>query len=84
MSTSEKGKSKAAEEMESDLEQRQERRLEHERAEREDLNVGAIQTGTYDIKYPGIHWGPSYRIRRKMAKPTQNPKNEENESGAKA
>jgi hypothetical protein len=74
MTTREEGKSKAAEEMEVDLEEREEYRREHERAQWEDLNTGAMQTGTYDIKHPGIRWGASYRARRKAAKPSQGPK----------
>ena len=67
MSITNERKSKVPEELESELEDREEVRREDERSDWEDLNQG-MQTGTHDVKHRGIKWGPSYRTRRK---PTQ-------------
>jgi len=61
--------SRIAGRMKQELNDRQEFRLEREGAEWEDLNVGALQTGTYAIRRPGIRWGPSYRVRTRVAGP---------------
>jgi hypothetical protein len=89
MSTEEERKSKTAEELESiaeeiesEMEERDETRLEDERAEREDLNQG-MATGTHDSTHRGVNWPPSYRIRRKAAKPNQGPKGQAKDSDSK-
>jgi hypothetical protein len=71
--TDEQRESEIADEMEAEMEERDEARQAGERSELEDLNVGGLQTGTYDSPHRGVHWGPSYRVRRKAAKPSQGP-----------
>jgi hypothetical protein len=62
-------KSKVAEELESDMRLRQESRKQEERSQWEDLNQ-SIQTGTHDSTFTGVHWGPSFGLRkRKASKP---------------
>ena len=63
-------KSEAADEMESELEERDEARVQDDRAEREDLNQG-MNTGTHDSTRRGVKWGPSYRVRTKTTKTTK-------------
>jgi hypothetical protein len=55
-------KSEVAEEMEAEIEYREEDYELDERAMREDLNQG-INTGTHDFTHRGVNWPPSYRIR---------------------
>jgi hypothetical protein len=62
MSLSEDRKSEIAEEMEAEIEYREETYLQDERAKREDLNQG-ISIGTHDVTHRGVNWPPSYRIR---------------------
>jgi hypothetical protein len=64
MSAAEERKSEIAEEMEAEMEYREEARLGDERAKREDLNQG-MDTGTHDFTHRGVNWPASYRIRRK-------------------
>ena len=66
---------KAAEDLDSQAEQRDEVRLQAERDELEDLNQG-MQTGTHDAFHSGIKWGSSYRIKESATnpKPTKNAK----------
>lgn len=59
---------KAAEDLESQAEERDEERLVDERDEQEDLNQG-MQTGTHDAFHPGIKWGSSYRIKESKTNP---------------
>jgi len=66
-------KSEAAEEMESEIEERDQARVQDDRAEQEDLNQG-MDTGTHDSTRRGVNWGPSYRIRPKTTKPNDTPK----------
>jgi hypothetical protein len=61
MSTEDR-KSEIAEEMEADIEYREDSYLDNERAGREDLNQG-MNTGTHDFTHRGVNWPPSYRIR---------------------
>jgi hypothetical protein len=62
MSTAEDRKSEIAQEMEADIEYREDAYLQDERARQEDLNQG-INTGTHDFTHRGVNWPPSYRIR---------------------
>jgi hypothetical protein len=59
-----KSNSRAAEQMESEFEDRQEIRREKERDQAEDLNQ-SIQTGTHDTEKLGVNWPPSYRTLKK-------------------
>jgi hypothetical protein len=63
-------RSEIGEEMEAEIEERDQARGERERSQREDLNVGGLQTGTYDSPHR-VHWGPSYRIKRKAREPNK-------------
>lgn len=69
----ERNKSKAAEELESEMEARDNARQESERHTLKDLNQGMDATG-HEAKHPGINWGPSYKVRRK-AKPKKDATN---------
>jgi hypothetical protein len=71
--TEEQRESEIADEMEAEMEERDEARQAGERSELEDLNVGGLQTSTYDSPRRGVHWGPSYRARRKAAERSQGP-----------
>jgi hypothetical protein len=51
-------------ELELGIEERDEARSLDARNEQKDLIQG-MQTGTYDSTFQGIHWGPSYTVRRK-------------------
>ncbi len=73
MSTPKERNSKIAEEMESKMEDREEARIEGERGRTKDL-MGMQDPGAHDTIRRGINWGPSYKTRRKAAKPKQNPK----------
>ncbi len=64
--------SKAAEEMESEMEDRDAARAQDDRAEQEDLTQG-MDTGTHDSTHRGVKWGPSYRVRPKPAQPSEGP-----------
>lgn len=65
--------SEIAEELESKLEDRDETRIETERARQKDL-LGMQNPAAHDTVRRGINWGPSYRTRRKKAKTKQNSK----------
>jgi hypothetical protein len=58
-------KTKGAEDMESEVEDRGELRREEERDQAEDLNQ-SIQTGTHDSERLGVKWPPSYRNLKKL------------------
>jgi hypothetical protein len=62
--SAEKSKSRAAEEMESSMEERDKARLESERREVKNLNQGMDASG-HDATHTGINWGPSYKARKK-------------------
>lgn len=66
---------RAAEELESEADQRDTDRVEIERDEQGDLNQG-MQTGTHDAFHSGIKWGSSYRIKESSTQPKKasNPK----------
>lgn len=69
---------KAAQELESDIEEREEDRHESETSLQKEANQ-EIQTGTTDATHPGIKWGASYKTKRKSStrnrskKPTSEP-----------
>lgn len=73
MGATDERKTKVADEMESEMEARDDNRVQDERAEREDVNQG-METGTHDSIHRGVKWGPAYRLRRKTAKPSEEPK----------
>lgn len=73
MGDADERKDKAADELEAEIEQRDETRVQDDRAEREDLNQG-MDTGTHDSIHRGVNWGPSYRVRPKTNKPPEEPK----------
>ena len=60
-------KSKAADELEAELEFREEDEAGAERATRENLNQGS-DTGTTDFVHRGANWPPSYRVRTRTKK----------------
>lgn len=55
---------KAANEMESDLEEREEGAHERDVMLQKKVNQD-VQTGTNDATHPGIKWGSSYKTKRK-------------------
>jgi hypothetical protein len=59
--------SKATEEMQSDLEKREEDRRKNEAGQQEELNQG-MQTGTRDATHAAVEWGASYKTPRKAGK----------------
>ena len=67
-------KSKAADELEAELEFREEDEAAEERARQETLNQGS-ETGTTDFVHRGANWPPSYRVRTKTKKdePSRDP-----------
>lgn len=73
MSVTEESKGRAAEELQSALEARENARREEERRTTTNLNQGMDHTG-HEAKHAGINWGPSFKIRRKKAKRQQAPK----------
>jgi hypothetical protein len=70
MNNTKKRNSDIAEELESKLEDRDEARLETERARTKDL-LGMQNPGAHDTVRRGINWGPSFRTRSKKAKTKQ-------------
>lgn len=54
----------AAQELQSEADQRDGGRLEAEQDEQQDLNQG-VQTGTHDALHTGIKWGSSYRVKER-------------------
>ncbi|HKF53145.1 MAG TPA: hypothetical protein VKB26_12600 [Candidatus Acidoferrales bacterium] len=57
---------KAANEMESDLEEREEGAHERDVMLQKKVNQD-VQTGTNDATHPGIKWGSSYKTKRKVS-----------------
>lgn len=57
---------KAAQEMESDVEEREEGAHEHDVMLQKEVNQD-VQTGTNDATHPGIKWGSSYKTKRKAS-----------------
>lgn len=73
--SAEENKSKAGQEMESDIEGREEESRESETALQKEANQG-IQTGTNDAQHPGIRWGSSYKTKHKAASRNRRKKTE--------
>ena len=57
-------KSKPGNELETEAEQRDVNRREHETMLQKEVNQD-VQTGTNDATHPGIKWGASYTTRKK-------------------
>jgi hypothetical protein len=70
--TTKSKESEVAEDLNSELEKRDDNRREDERSEQQDLNQG-METGTHDSTGRGINWGPSYRAPGKRAKASKAP-----------
>jgi hypothetical protein len=64
MSDAQEPKSKPGEELETETEERDVNRREHEVMLQKEVNQD-VQTGTNDATHPGINWGSSYTTRRK-------------------
>ena len=73
-------KSKAADELEAEIEFREEDEAGEERATRENLNQGS-DTGTTDFVHRGANWPPSYRVRSKTK--NDEPRTEPQQKGSK-
>jgi hypothetical protein len=71
MSTPEKQKSRAAEELAETLDARERARIEAERRGVTNLNQGLESSG-HEASHPGINWGPTFRKRRKAKKGAKN------------
>jgi len=66
---------KAADELEAEIEYREEDQGAEERATLEDLNQG-FDTGTHDFIHRGANWPPSYRVKPSQpseSKPSPEP-----------
>jgi hypothetical protein len=57
-------KSKPGQELETEAEERDENRREHETMLQKEVNQD-VQTGTNDAAHPGIKWGASYTTKKK-------------------
>ena len=57
-------KSKPGEELETETEERDVNRREHEVMLQKEVNQN-VQTGTNDARHPGIKWGASYPTRKR-------------------
>lgn len=57
-------KEKPAEELETEIEDREDDRHEHDVMLQKEVNQD-VQTGTTDATHPGIRWGSSYKTKRK-------------------
>lgn len=62
----EENKSKAGEELESDMENSEQGRRDNEVGQQEELNQG-MQTGTREATHSGVNWGSSYKTKRKAS-----------------
>ena len=81
MSTDEKSKSKASEiadNMEAEMETRDESRLASERSERQKLTQG-MDTGTQDSIHRGVDWRPEFSVHSKP-KPAAAPEDPKGKS----
>lgn len=78
MKSAEDRKSEAAEDMERDMEVRDDIRREAERNKVKELNQG-MGLGSGEAVHHKVNWGPSYRTRRKArgAKPESKEQKEE-------
>ncbi|HXT87057.1 MAG TPA: hypothetical protein VN745_08545 [Verrucomicrobiae bacterium] len=57
-------KSKSGKELETETEQRDVNRREHEVMLQKEVNQD-VQTGTNDARHPGVKWGASYTTRKR-------------------
>ena len=73
MGDTDKRTSETANEMETELDERDESRVQDDRAVREDLNQG-MDTGTHDSTRRGVKWGRSYKMGIRTTKPDGEPK----------
>ncbi|MGA9885234.1 MAG: hypothetical protein WBQ34_16085 [Candidatus Acidiferrales bacterium] len=64
MKNSGKRKSKAGEQMEADMENREQARRDQERDNQQDL-MQNVQSGSHDSQRLGVKWPPSYRTLKK-------------------
>ena len=71
METKEDRNKETAEKMKSELEERQEARRDDERFRLQDLNQGMQDPAGHETTHSRIRWGPSYKTRRKKAKPEE-------------
>lgn len=60
----EERKDKPGEELETEAEERDVNRREHEVMLQKEVNQD-VQTGTNDARHPGVKWGASYTTKRK-------------------
>ena len=63
---------KVADNLEAEIEERDDLRREEERVIRQDLNQG-FDTGTHDSTHSGVNWPASYNIHPKAEKPKEAP-----------
>jgi hypothetical protein len=80
--TPQERESSAADEMESEMEDRDDARIEGERVEQGDLNQG-MATGTTDSAHGGVNWPASYTIHDRAAKPVPSPKDQKKDPDSK-
>ena len=73
MGDADERKNEAANQLESEMKERDEARTLDDRAEREDLNQG-MDTGTHDSIHRGVNWAPEFSVRPKTNKPNEEPK----------
>jgi hypothetical protein len=78
MNSQEENNAKAAEEMETEIEERDLNRREHDTMLQKEVNQD-VQTGTNDATHPGIKWGSSYQTKRKAGKRSRTKKAKESE-----
>ena len=60
------GSLEAEKDLRQEMGQREDFRRTNEENQRQDLNQG-MATGTHSLAHRGIHWGPSYRMKSKIA-----------------
>jgi hypothetical protein len=73
MGDADERKNEAANQLESEMKERDDARTVDDRAEREDLNQG-MDTGTHDSIHRGVNWAPEFSIRPRTNKPNEEPK----------
>jgi hypothetical protein len=73
LKTAQERESSAADEMEAEMEVRDEARSEGERVEQGNLNQG-MTTGTTDSAHGGVNWPASYTVHEKASKPKDQKK----------
>jgi hypothetical protein len=77
--TDEVKRQEVAGEMETEIEERDLNRREHETMLQKEANQD-VQTGTNDATHPGIKWGASYKTKRKSASPNRTKKAKDSDS----